>query len=248
MELKETRERNPQTKRNSIFVALILITAGAVLIGRNLGYVEHYIYRIVISWQMLLIVLGLSMIRKQPTSGIVLIGVGTFFLLPHITNVGHNWMGTYWPVIFVFAGIIIIVNMFRKKSYCHSWEKGDMFKDETLYTTDEGFVNSDISFGSVRQIVLAPVFKGARISNRFAGTVLDLRHSSLEAEETYIDVDNSFGGVEIYVPENWMVKVATQNFFGGTDDKRYKSARIEDQAKKLIIRGSVSFGGLEIKN
>lgn len=248
MEVKLKGEYNPKNKCNSILVAAIFIAVGTILIGRNLGFIDYAIYRILLSWQMLLIVIGLSIVRRQTTGGIVLIGIGSFFLIPHITGLGHNWASTYWPIIFVFIGLVMIVKMFSSKRDNYGWHKGDMFTADAEYTTDEGFVTSDISFGSVRQIVLAPVFKGARISNRFGGTIIDLRHTTLETTETYIDLDCSFGGIEIYVPANWLVKVTTQNFFGGTDDKRYKSIEFTDSTKKLIIRGHISFGGLEVKN
>ncbi|PKO96441.1 MAG: hypothetical protein CVU12_04975 [Bacteroidetes bacterium HGW-Bacteroidetes-7] len=248
MEVKHHGECNPKNKCNSILIAAIFIAVGAILVGRNLGLIDYAIYRILLSWQMLLIVIGLSIVRRQTTGGIVLIGVGSFFLIPHITGLGHNWASTYWPLIFVFIGLVMIVKMFSGKKDNYGWHKGDMFTADAEYSTDEGFVTSDISFGSVRQIVLAPVFKGARISNRFGGTIIDLRHTTLETTETYIDLDCSFGGIEIYVPDNWLVKVTTQNFFGGTDDKRYKSIEFTDSTKKLIIRGHISFGGLEVKN
>lgn len=248
MEIKHHGDHNPKQRGNTILIASIFIAVGAILIGRNLGFIDYSIYRVLLSWQMLLIVIGLSIVRRQTTGGIVLIGVGSFFLIPHLTNLGHNWVGTYWPLIFVFIGLVIIVNLLRGRSCGSSWPDKDMFNGNTEYTTDEGFITSDISFGSVRQIVMAPVFKGARISNRFGGTILDLRHTTLESSETYIDLDCSFGGVEIYVPDNWLVKLTTQNFFGGTDDKRYKSIEFTDTTKKLIIRGHISFGGLEIKN
>jgi predicted membrane protein len=248
MEVKHRGECSSKGKCNSLLIAAIFIAVGAILIGRNLGLIEYGIYRILLSWQMLLIVIGLSIVRRQTTGGIVLIGVGSFFLIPHFTNLGYNWLGTYWPLVFVFVGIVMIVKMIAGRGAQDSWHKGEMFKADAEYTTDEGFVTSDISFGSVRQIVLAPVFKGAKISNRFGGTILDLRHTTLEAPETYIDVDCSFGGVEIYVSDSWMVKVTTQNFFGGTEDKRYKSIEFTDTTKKLIVRGHISFGGLEIKN
>ena len=43
--------------------------------------------------------------------------------------------------------------------------------------SEDGFIVSDNTFGSVQQIVLDPVFRGARLRNAFGGTVLDLRRS-----------------------------------------------------------------------
>ncbi len=231
---------------NIVVVAAIFIFVGILFLGRNLGFVDYGVFRIFVSWQMLLIVIGLvSLTKRQSSSGIILIGVGAFFLIPRIMGVGHEWIGTYWPLVFVLIGILLLFRLFRPERACPCLGN---FAQETSYSTEKGFVNSVNTFGSVRQIVLDPVFKGAKISNTFGGTILDLRHTVLEAQETFIDVDCTFGGIEIYVPSNWNIDIKTQNLAGGSDDKRYRSRDVIDSEHKLILRGNITFGGLEIKS
>jgi len=243
-------ERGSSARRNglhTILIAAAIIAVGFMFLGKNLGIVPYGIFRIFISWQMLLIVLGLSsLISGKHTGGAVLVGVGLFFLVPRLTGVGFAWIGTYWPLLIILVGVILILKVFRPDRH-HYHGHNKKFSSDTSYTTEDGFVNSHISFGSVNQIVLDPVFKGARISNNFGGTILDLRRTSLSAPETYIDIDCSFGGVEIFVPYNWTVKTELRNFFSGSDDKRYAAGTTTDLEHKLIIRGNVSFGGVEIK-
>ena len=100
----------------------------------------------------------------------------------------------------------------------------------------------------MRQIVLDPVFKGARLKLTFAGTVLDLRKTTLAAEETYIDVESSFGGLELYLPEHWIVIDKVTPVFAGVEDKRFRPVTESDTTHKLIIRGSIQFSGIEIKS
>lgn len=235
-------------KINTFIVAALFILVGILFLGRNLGIVDSYIFNIVVSWEMLLIVLGLIHLVKQHfTSGVVLIFIGGYFLYPDITGVEAEWLGTYWPVIFIIIGISLL---FKRRNCCGGWHrhgnKGQNFSQGQSNSVD-GFVTSDVTFGAVEQIVLEPVFKGGKISNTFGATVLDLRRTKLDAADTYLDVSCTFGGVEIQVPEDWNVVVEMDTTLSGYNDKRYRMAEHLSE-QKLIIRGDLTFSGLEIKN
>ncbi len=54
-----------------------------------------------------------------------------------------------------------------------------------------------------------------------------------------------FGGIDILVPETWIVKTEVLGIFGGSDDDRpEKSAGTPD----LIVTGFAMFGGVTIKS
>ena len=80
---------------NVVLMASIFIVAAILFLGRNLGFVDHHVFRIIISWQMLLIVLGInSLFRKQTVGGGGLIGVGVLKLLPRSSGLGYDWEAT----------------------------------------------------------------------------------------------------------------------------------------------------------
>ena len=198
---------------------------------------------------MLLAILGVwSICKRQYTGGVFLIAIATFFLIPKFCPEARDWFRTYWPLIFVLLGIMLIMKRKRVTSnHRHKRGSKECYKDVS-YETEDGFINSDIVFGSVKHIVLEPAFKGAIIKSTFAGTAIDLRTTTLEADETFIDVDSTFGGVEIYVPANWCVILDLKPVFGGSEDKRRQINTEIDYKHKLIIRGSLNFSGLEVKS
>lgn len=236
---------------NNIFIAILFIIAGLVILGKNVGFIDYFIYRFIISWQMLLVAIGVySLSRGHNTTGIVLTIIGIFFLLPIIPFIPRfQFFGTrdFWPIVFIIIGIVVLINS-KKERKMKDRIHQQYFTDSTEYKTENGFVYSNNSFGSIKQIVLDPLFKGATIVNRFGGTILDLRNTSIQTGETYVYVDCNFGGIEIYVPDNWIIKTEVSNMFSGTEDKRYIRNHQSDSPYILVIRGNASFSGIEIKN
>jgi predicted membrane protein len=251
-----------------IFAAFVFIFAGLLFLGRNLGIVDPCVSRIIISWQMLLIVIGLfHLFRRHFIGGLFFIGVGGFFLVPLIMQdsgwvgtcssafkafkafdvftLNSGWVNMWWPVLIIFGGVLLLLKaipFFNKKSSHQNLRSG------LSYSSEDGFVVSENVFGGAHQIVLDPVFKGARIKNVFGGTVLDLRKTTLEAGKTYIDIECIFGGMEIFVPSEWVVINELETVFGGSSDKRYVEKDRLDHTRKLVLHGKLVFGGIEIKN
>ncbi len=225
----------------------ILIIVGVLLLSKRLGWISYELSDILLSWQMLLIVLGIySLTKRHWLGGSALLTVGASYLAPHLNL---PWLPVYtpeliWPVLLIIAGIAFLCkSVCGKTTSRKSWEAHT--KNE--YTTTDGFVRSENLFGSIRQVVLDEIFKGAVIHNRFGGTIIDLRRTEIEVGETYIDIDCSFGGVEIFLPSHWKVETICQVMMGGCEDKRIPHPNI-DQTRSLIIRGNITLGGVEIKS
>ncbi|WP_456087219.1 LiaF transmembrane domain-containing protein [Parabacteroides sp.] len=236
------------SKLNTIVTAAVFIIVGLLFLGRNFGVIDSYLFDILVSWQMLLIVVGIvNLIKRHFLGGVITIAVGAYFLLPDITGIEGEWAGMFWPVLLILVGIMIL---FKPRHHCFNGHGEGRWPEyaKEVYSSEDGFVVSDNTFGSVRQIVLDPVFRGARIKNTFGGTILDLRRSKLEAPQTCIDIDCTFGGVEIYLPADWNLQTQIDALIGGCDDKRYNTSVEIDLEHTLIVRGKVSFGGIEFKS
>lgn len=236
-------------KLNIVMLSVIFITVGVLLLGRNLGWVDPTIFSFIVSWQMLLIVLGvIHLIKQHFIGGGLLIFIGGYFLFPQLTVIGGEWIGVYWPVIFILIGILILIKRWNHKPGFH-FRKNRKTSNTSECTTTDGFVSSEVSFGAVEHIMLDPVFKGADLHNSFGSIVLDLRRTKLEAEETIINVDCSFGSIELIIPVTWNISIVTDNTLSGVSDKRLHPYNAEiDTQHRVIIKGDLSFSGVEIKS
>jgi len=61
----------------------------------------------------------------------------------------------------------------------------------------------------------------------------------------------SFGAIELVVPSHWDLQNELDPTFGGVEDHRVIRAgntAIPEERKTLILRGSCSFGSVEIKS
>lgn len=230
-------------KLSTIATSFAFIFVGIMFLGRNLGWIDPDIFRLIVCWQTLLIYIGIfQLLRRNVIGGLVLITVGAYFLLP-----SEYGLGAYWPLLLIAIGLGILFKL-RKRNGNWGWHHrrvGQRMPESDV--TENGYVNVDINFGSTKHIVLDPTFKGANIDVSFGSMVLDLRRTTLEKPETYIDLDCNFGGIEFYIPTNWNVILRTDNSFGGTEDKRVLANEI-DYEHELIIRGDINFAGVEIKS
>src|SRR5690606_28531460 len=108
-------------------------------------------------------------------------------------------------------------------------------------------LNSQAIFCGVQKRVLSKNFFGGKISTFFGETEIDLSQADL-GEHAYLDVEVAFGGVKLIVPPHWDLRIDVTNIFAGVEDKRIYPQVTPDPAKVLVIKGTVIFGGLEIKS
>lgn len=88
-------------------------------------------------------------------------------------------------------------------------------------------------------------FRGGTITAVLGGCEVDLRQASIATGPAHLDLKVYFGGVEIRVPPDWLVINHVGAVLGGVE---VSAVRPIDDRKTLIIRGTVAFGGVEVKN
>lgn len=245
-------------------IALLFILSGILLFARNMGWITVELFDVIVSWHSLFIILGIySMIRHHIISGIILLLIGAYFLLGGLSWLPENSQAMVWPVALITAGVLFFFKPRKRgpRGYQHDFRHhGDRMRQggghhpgmppadhQQQNESVDGFLYSDNSFGAARHVVLDELFKGATVHISFGRTTIDLRHTHLAPGETYIDLDCNCGGIEIYVPSDWKVVLRCNAFFGGCEDKRWQNGNFNKE-NTLVIRGKLSFGGLEIKD
>ncbi|SER07987.1 Cell wall-active antibiotics response 4TMS YvqF [Microlunatus flavus] len=100
-------------------------------------------------------------------------------------------------------------------------------------------------FGGVERKGRWRVRARSQVMAIFGGVDLDLREADFDAPVVELNVSTCFGGVDIKVPAGINVRNETVNIFGGTDVKNLGEP-IEG-APTLVIKGTVFFGGVDVK-
>jgi predicted membrane protein len=78
---------------------------------------------------------------------------------------------------------------------------------------------------------------------------LDLTQAKLSPEGAVVDVMTAFGGTEIVVPLDCRVSFSGVPIFGGFSDKTTThSDPVSQGGPSLNVRGTVMFGGVDVKN
>ena len=253
----EMKNSNNTGYTKGIGFGLVLMLIGVVFLGNNFGLIPDNFRHIIISWQMLLIVIGvIHLFKGKLVSGVVLLFIGSFFIIPKIVPaLDANFVRVYWPLLLIGAGFVILFQrLFGPKWGFEEWNENNKNccnrnKSERYSNyrkSPEGFSKNSV-FGGGDHIVLDPVFKGGDLNAVFGGLTLDLRRTNLPEGETYLEVNAVFGGITIYVPPTWLVETHLDAVFGGFQDNRLPRDPL-DTTRKLIISGACVFGGGEIRN
>ncbi len=229
----------------------MLVLAGLLFLAFNFGWIDSALKPVLFSWPMLFIVAGIMKLsRRDPLMSLFLLILGFFFLLPRIAvaypgilpGLDAGFARTYWPFLLIILGVSLIFRVFYAPRHRQGQQR--LVTGETASGVN-GRIEKRVVFGGSESIFLDPVFHGGALSATFGGIVLDLRRTTLPEGETCLEVDATFGGIELYIPGDWLVETRFQTVLGGVEDKRLVST--PDYACKLILRGDLIFGGCEIR-
>jgi hypothetical protein len=89
-------------------------------------------------------------------------------------------------------------------------------------------------------------FVGGEANAVMGGVELDFRDSSMQGEQATIDLFVMMGGVDLRIPQNWVVVNDLDLLMGGVDDKTRPASAAK--ANRLLLRGTVVMGGVNIRN
>jgi len=239
-ERHQLRHENHHLTHNRPIIGVILVLVGLFLLLRNTGFFPEFIDHVVFSWPMLLVAIGLVMTlgAAEKTSGVIVMAVGGFFLIPMIFRETFHAYNMFWPSIFIIIGVTFIAT--KRRGFNSITTTGVIGDDYIDY--------ANVFSGGERQIV-SENFKGGRISAVFGGMELDLTKAKLAPGRNELEISCVFGGITFIVPDDWNISIAVTPVLGGFNDSRKLiPGRTVDPSRQLVIKGAVVFGGGEIKS
>lgn len=98
-------------------------------------------------------------------------------------------------------------------------------------------------FGMLDLDLTTDKFKGCSLNAIFGGIKCDLSNIKIK-EDTIVNINSIFGGVDLLVPDNVDVKVNSTPIFGGVSDDRKVKAK--NNKPTLYINAVCVFGGIDI--
>ncbi len=219
-----------------IIAGFIILAAGIIILGSNIGLIPYSLKDALINWKMLLMAIGLVivLISDNKSTGIILILVGGFFYLPEFFDFNFDFRDLFWPVILITVGLVFIF----RKSHISSTKFDE---------NDTDFIDDLDVFGGGDKIINSQNFKGGRMTCIFGGSNINMTPAKLAPGVHTIDVFMVFGGTKLLIPSDWNVKVDVIPIFGGFADKRQPISNFNSESK-IVIKGIVIFGGGEIKS
>ena len=220
---------------NSIVWGLALLAVSAVLI---LNAFEITSIEIFFDgwWTLFIIVPSLVGLFNghDKTANIIGLLIGTFLLLAcqNIIDFDIIWK-LIAPVIIAVIGIkMIFGGIGINRGFIKSIEaKGDDIK-----TASAVFTGQDI-------VVDNETFRGTELTAVFGGIKCDLRNAIFEGD-TVINARCIFGGADILLPDNVNIKVNSNSFFGGIDNKKHQNSN--DNQYTVYLNGTCIFGGVDV--
>ncbi len=221
----------------NIIIGIVIVAIGVLLLLKSLGVIDNLNIFFDGWWTLLIIVpafIGL-LTEKDKTGDLIALAIGILLLLGARDLIDFDlvWRLMFPIIIIIFGLSMIFKNFFQAK-----------VKDELSKINSKDLQNYTAMFSAQNIKINDEEFKGSDMNAIFGGIDLDLRNAKFP-KDTKIKMCCVFGGVDIFVPEDVNVKIVSNSFFGGVDDKRKNTNK--ESKHTLYIEATCIFGGVDIK-
>lgn len=216
-----------------LIVGIFIVLLGIIFLIEEFTGIDAHEF--LVYWPVVLIVIGLmGLIQGTSRVGsLIALVVGVWALAYNLGYVSLEiWQ--FWPLVIVGVGLSLVRRALvgQKPSTTGAGEPVDR-------------VNAFAIMGGVVRTSNSSAFRGGELTAIMGGCELDLTQAQLAGDEAIIDVFALWGGVEIRVPDTWGVVGQVQPIMGAFEDKTRPP---RDTKTRLIVRGAVIMGGVEVKN
>lgn len=253
-----------------LWPGLILVSLGGGLLAREFGYLPAHV-RALDFWPLLVVFIGISSLTRARSV------VGASFALA-FTGLGGVLLASnfgvltfpaarLWPALLVLLGLAVLLSGGRRRALApprsdppaggrgsaQPWRdaSGEAPRDAASncgpQTTDADRLTKQLMFSGAQWKIESQAWQGGELSVTGGGVELDLRYAHLAPEGAVLDLRILMGGVDIRVPDTWQVQCDISPLFGGADDTT-RSTQGATNAPRLRVTGSVTLGGVNIRN
>jgi predicted membrane protein len=227
----------PQSSRPiapQLVMGLLIIVIGLLFTLENVGYIDAHDY--LRYWPVALIAVGLLKLWQgrggAVIGGFIFVFAGVWLLLEAMEIVMIS-LWSLWPLLLVLVGGSMV------------WRGVYGRTDRGAAGDSHSTISATAILGGINRGNSSKSFRGGDVTAVMGGCELDLRQASIDGEAV-IDVFAMWGGIEIKVPENWSVSGQVTPLLGGYEDKTRPLGDATNH--RLVVRGMVIMGGVEIKN
>jgi predicted membrane protein len=233
---------------SGILIGGVIVLVGLLLLLDNMDIVRiHDAWRF---WPVAVVVVGVSKIleNRSPASlvwGGMITLVGAMLLLDHLHILIFNFdlVDLIWPLLFIGFGATLLVKALDRRRFL------DGVPARSPGALPDSNLGAWAIFSGVKRRIDSQDFKGGEATAVFGEVKIDLRKAGIAGDQAVLDVNALFGGIDIRVPENWLVVVRGTGIFGAFEDKTVPP-RTEPGVKppQLIITGTAVFGATKVDN
>jgi predicted membrane protein len=222
-----------------LVIGLFVLGVGLVLFLEKFGIFLDPVLR---WWPALLIVLGAIKLTSPHgrVFGVILTGVGTVLLLDNLGWIEFDDWDKLWPLAVIAVGALLIWGGWRRP------RRSAELRAPGVASTDDATFSATAVMGGVRRQITSKAFVGGEATAIMGGVEIDLGRAEMAGEEAEIEVFAMWGGVEIAVPDHWLVELRGMPLLGAFEDST--RPRTADSGRRLVIRGMALMGGVEIKS
>ncbi len=182
--------------------------------------------------------------NKCKTGSLIGLGVGILLLLSAQGVIAWHDFGKYVLCLMaVVFGLSLL--FFRQMGFgCNNCHKSVVEDLKHVDTEGREIHKFNVSFSKQMYEFDGQCFEGAEVQTSFGFTSLDLRKADV-LDGAVVNVDCSFGGMEIRVSRDICVRCAVETAFAGVESQC--TLQPGEGTKTLYVKGKCSFGGIEIK-
>lgn len=217
-----------------LILGLAFISAGLLWVLDNYGYIDarpfwHF-------WPLVLIAIGLTKLFTsggRRGGGVALLLIGSFFALREWGV--HIELREVAPFALLFFGLMMVGRALSRR------------QPRPVAGDPSSFTDATAILGSSKQVSSSPQFRGGSLTAILGAAELDLRQATVDPSgPAVIDAVAFWGGVEIFVPEHWVIDLRGVPILGGFEDTTLRPAG--ESQPHLVVRGFALMGGVEVKN